>query len=81
MSWQRHVQYLREHHPQVEDKLIRVNIGPATPAKIEARISGPDPEVLRKLAQQAETILRDDPGAMNIRHDWRQKDQVASTAI
>ena len=69
-------QYLREHHPQVEDKLIRVNIGPATPAKIEARISGPDPEVLRKLAQQAETILRDDPGAMNIRHDWRQKTKL-----
>ncbi|OIM99350.1 multidrug transporter AcrB [Idiomarina sp. MD25a] len=69
-------QYIRQHHPQVEDKLIRVNIGPATPAKIEARISGPDPEVLRQLAQQAESILRNDPGAMNIRHDWRQKTKL-----
>ncbi|TDP27255.1 multidrug efflux pump subunit AcrB [Idiomarina aquatica] len=67
---------IRRAHPQVEDKLVRVEIGPATPAKIEARISGAEPEVLRQLAKQVETILRDDRGAMNIRHDWRNKTKL-----
>lgn len=67
---------VRVAHPQVEDKLIRVEIGPATPAKIEARISGSEPQVLRQLAAQVEQIFREDPGAMNIRHDWRNKTKL-----
>ncbi len=69
-------EHIRVAHPQVEDKLIRVEIGPATPAKIEARISGSEPAVLREIATQIEAILAKDPGAMNIRHDWRNKTKL-----
>ncbi|HAS16219.1 MAG TPA: MFS transporter, partial [Idiomarina abyssalis] len=64
-------QRIREEHPDVEDKLIRVEIGPATPAKIEARFSGPDIDVLRQLSKKAQSILAEDEGAVNIRSDWR----------
>ena len=64
-------QRIREEHPDVEDKLIRVEIGPATPAKIEARFSGPEIDVLRQLSNQAQAILDQDKGAVNIRSDWR----------
>lgn len=69
-------QRIRESHPQVEDKLIRVEIGPATPAKIEARLSGPEPAVLRDLSDKVQAILQADAGAMNIRHDWRNKSKL-----
>ena len=67
---------IRVAHPQVEDKLVRVEIGPATPAKIEARVSGAEPTVLREIAAQIETVLENDAGAMNIRHDWRNKTKL-----
>ncbi|EKE85303.1 efflux RND transporter permease subunit [Idiomarina xiamenensis] len=68
--------YIYQHHPQVEDKLLRMEIGPSTPAKIEARFSGADPLVLRQLAEQAKAVLRADPGATNIRDDWRQRTKL-----
>ncbi|RUO80050.1 MFS transporter [Idiomarina tyrosinivorans] len=68
--------YIAQEHPDVEDKLIRLEIGPATPAKIEARFSGPDPKVLRELSGKAQDILRADGGAVNIRDDWRQRTKV-----
>ncbi|WP_300320238.1 efflux RND transporter permease subunit [Idiomarina sp.] len=67
---------IKNAHPDVEDKLIRVEIGPATPAKIEARFSGPDIQVLRQLNEKAQAIMRDDAGAVNIRSDWRQRTKL-----
>jgi multidrug efflux pump subunit AcrB len=69
-------QYMHEQQTGVFFKIKLMEIGPATDAKIEARFSGPDPEVLRNLAQQAKTVLRADKGALNIRDDWRQKTSV-----
>ncbi len=57
-------------------KVKPMEIGPSTDAKIEARFSGPDPQVLRKLAQQAEQILQDEPSALNVRHTWQEKTKV-----
>jgi multidrug efflux pump subunit AcrB len=37
---------------------------------------GPDPTVLRSLAQQSIDIMRADPGAFNVRHDWRERTKV-----
>ena len=71
---------MREHmnaqYPDVFYKLKRLEIGPSTDAKIEARISGPDPKVLRKLAKEVETVLHAEPSAHNIRHNWRQQTKV-----
>ncbi|HHG3548439.1 TPA: multidrug efflux RND transporter permease subunit VmeV [Vibrio parahaemolyticus] len=57
--------------PTFQFKLME--FGPSPASKIEARITGPDPKVLRELAVQVEDILHTDPGARNIRHDWREK--------
>ncbi|HAS28606.1 MAG TPA: MFS transporter, partial [Alcanivorax sp.] len=51
-------------------------IGPTANATIEARLSGPDPAVLRALAVEVEAIMEADPGLESIRHDWRQKEKV-----
>ena len=69
-------QYANEHLPDALVKLKRLEIGPSTPAKIEARFSGPDQTTLRSLAEQAIDIMKADPAAANIRHDWRQRVKV-----
>ncbi|HHC6482713.1 TPA: multidrug efflux RND transporter permease subunit VmeV [Vibrio parahaemolyticus] len=57
--------------PTFQFKLME--FGPSPASKIEARITGPDLKVLRELAVQVEDILHTDPGARNIRHDWRER--------
>ncbi|HCG6129754.1 TPA: multidrug efflux RND transporter permease subunit VmeV [Vibrio parahaemolyticus] len=57
--------------PTFQFKLME--FGPSPASKIEARITGPDPKVLRELAVQVEDILHTEPGARNIRHDWRER--------
>ncbi len=67
---------LNQDHPELEFKLKKIMLGPASGAKIEARFIGPDPTVLRHLASQAVAVMNADPGAFNIRHDWRERTKV-----
>ena len=57
--------------PTFQFKLME--FGPSPASKIEARITGPDPQTLRDIALQVEDILLADPGARNVRHDWRER--------
>ncbi len=57
--------------PTFQFKLME--FGPSPASKIEARITGPDPQTLRNIALQVEDILLADPGARNVRHDWRER--------
>lgn len=68
--------HLKDNFPNAVTKIVPMQIGPPTDSKIEARISGPEPDMLRKLAQQVEDILYADGAAFNIRHDWRARSKV-----
>lgn len=57
--------------PTFQFKLLE--FGPSPASKIEARITGADPQILRNIAAQVEDILYQDPGSRNIRHDWRER--------
>ncbi|KJY83973.1 multidrug transporter AcrB [Vibrio galatheae] len=59
------------NQPTFQFKLME--IGPSPASKIEARITGSDPQVLRDIALQVEDVLLKDPGARNVRHDWRER--------
>ncbi|CAG20790.1 efflux RND transporter permease subunit [Photobacterium profundum] len=67
---------LDANHPDIEYKLKRIELGPSSGSKIEARLVGPDPTILRGLAQKSLDIMRADPGAFNVRHDWRERTKV-----
>ncbi|PCK32733.1 efflux RND transporter permease subunit [Pseudoalteromonas piscicida] len=69
-------EYERENELDGRLKIKRMEIGPSTDAKIEARFSGPDPVVLRKLAEEAKDIIRQDDKAFNIRDNWRQRTKL-----
>lgn len=64
--------YIDTHFPQAQGKVWRFILGPGGGSKIEATFRGPDPEVLRDLALQAQEIYREDGGAIAIKDNWRQ---------
>ncbi|NKF49071.1 efflux RND transporter permease subunit [Shewanella sp. WXL01] len=59
--------------PQAEYRFKYMENGPSPAAKIEARFYGEDPKVLRELAAKAEAILKAEPTANGVRHDWRNQ--------
>ncbi|WP_404384129.1 efflux RND transporter permease subunit [Caenispirillum salinarum] len=69
------LQWLSETYPEAEAKMERVQLGPGGGAKIEARFSGADPAVLRRLSLQAQELFRE-AGLINVRHDWRQREKL-----
>ena len=60
-------------YPEAQYRFKYMENGPSPAAKIEARFYGEDPQVLRQLAAQAETILKDEPTAVGVRHNWRNQ--------
>ncbi len=68
--------YLAENFPEALGFGSRFQLGPGSTGKIQARFSGPDPDVLRRLATQAAAILHADPNSKAIRTDWRQRVKV-----
>jgi multidrug efflux pump subunit AcrB len=64
---------LAERYPDALSYVSKFELGPGANGKIRARFSGPDPDVLRRLASQAEAIMHADPVAKGIRTDWRQR--------
>ena len=64
--------FVDDRYPSAQGKVWRFQLGPGGGSKIEATFRGPDPAVLRELAQQAKRIMADDGGALSIKDDWRQ---------
>jgi len=51
----------------------KFQLGPGSNGKVQARISGPDRDVLRGLASQVMEIYRNDPDSKGIRTNWRER--------
>lgn len=68
--------YLRDTYPQANVSLSRLMFGPSAGSPIEARFSGPDPQVLRQLGAQAIDIIRSDPVSSGVGHDWQARTKV-----
>lgn len=68
---------LISHHPEAQGWTWRMVLGPGGEAKIQARLRGPDPAVLRELGSQVQAVMEADPYATAIRSDWRQRELIA----
>ncbi|MHA2713637.1 efflux RND transporter permease subunit VmeI [Vibrio owensii] len=69
-------EHIKTNYPEINYKLKQIELGPGGGAKIEARVIGSDPTVLRTIAAQVMDVMYADPSATNIRHDWRERTQV-----
>lgn len=65
--------YLDEHYPQLQTGLKRLMFGPSNGSAIEVRLTGPDPQELRRLGAQAADLLAADPVATGVSHDWQAR--------
>ncbi|MBW2272560.1 MAG: efflux RND transporter permease subunit [Deltaproteobacteria bacterium] len=68
--------YLAGNHAGAQVNFKRLMVGPQPDGKIEARISGPDPEVLRNLSTQIRDIYRQQVAGFAVRDDWRSRQKV-----
>lgn len=64
---------LEQRHPDASVKAWKFMLGRGGGKKIEAAFRGPDPQVLRRLAEQAKAIMAEDPHAVAVQDDWRQR--------
>lgn len=56
-------------------------LGPGSSGKIQARISGSDPNELRRLGDEVAAIYRADPDVKGIRTDWRERVKVVRAVL
>lgn len=60
-------------YPDASIKVWKFMLGRGGGKKIEAGFKGPDSKVLRQLAEQAKTIMQNDPNLIAVQDDWRQQ--------
>ena len=65
--------YIDENFPTSLVYAKKFLLGPGSGGRVQARVSGPDRNVLRRVADEVEGILWDDGGAKAIRNDWRRR--------
>lgn len=68
--------YLEKNYPYAQPRVRKFPMGPPVEFSVEVRLSGPDADVLRDLAGQAQEIMQSDPDSREVRSDWRQRVQT-----
>lgn len=69
---------------QFPDALVYASpfeLGTGTIGKVQARLSGPDADVLRRLSDDVQSIYRNDHDTKGVRTDWRQKVKVVRAEL
>ena len=67
------VKYSNENIPGIMVSVKKYPNGVPAQYPIEINFSGPDPQVLRNLAQEAIDIMKTSPRALNVKTNWRNK--------
>ena len=73
--------HMRTAYPNVLAYTSLFQLGPGSVGKIQARISGPDRDVLRGLAGKVMAIYQADPDSKGIRTNWRQRVKVVRPVL
>jgi len=73
--------HLDREQPNANAVAQKFLLGPGQGGRIQARFQGPDPAVLRRLADQAIGVLDRDGGAVCVRSDWREREKVVRPAV
>ena len=69
---------LSRDFPDAQIYTQRLVFGPGGGAKIQARFSGSDAQILRELGEQAVAILQQEPAVTDVRHNWREQELTLS---
>ncbi|EJL92526.1 efflux RND transporter permease subunit [Pantoea sp. GM01] len=69
-------QHIRQHFPQVTERIKRINFGSASDSAIALRVTGPDPITLRQIASQIDDMFLAEGSAFAPRNDWQARSKV-----
>jgi multidrug efflux pump subunit AcrB len=72
---------LEQLFPDVTVNVKKFALGPGAGGKIQLRINGPDPAVIRKMADQAMAIMAADPDAKAVRSEWGARVKIVQPVI
>jgi multidrug efflux pump subunit AcrB len=67
--------------PQANLRVTQFIFGPFTPYPVAFRIMGPDPDMLRSIADQAAAVLRSNPHMRDVNQDWGERTPQAHLAL
>ena len=73
--------YMHAEQPEAQAFCRPFVLGPGDPSKIHVRVRGPDPEVLRVAAAQVRRVMEEEPEAVDITDDWRQRTPLIQPRI
>ena len=73
--------WAREHLPNALVYGKRFNIGPGKGGNVQLRLAGPDPVLLRALADEAQQRIAAHPHAKYVRSDWKEPVKVVRPMI
>lgn len=73
--------WLSAEFPQAEPRFRKLKMATQDKYSLEARFSGPDPEVLHRLTKEAKTIFEQNEHIKYVRDDWRQRSKVIVPVI
>jgi multidrug efflux pump subunit AcrB len=68
--------HIQQHYPASRIKFKKFELGPAKDGKIEVRVSGPDPDVLRQISGKIKAIYEKDTDVAMVRDDWQERTKV-----
>ena len=69
-------EHIEEMFPDATVNVKKLNLGPATGGKLQFRIMGPDPNVLRSMARTVKKIVMNDPESKALRDEWGARVKV-----
>ena len=73
--------YLDNNYPQAIAQVYRFQLGPGAKGLINARFSGPDPVVLRSLAEKTKSIFNATNNALAVKDDWGNRAKYIKAVV
>lgn len=65
--------HLDAEYPDANVIAKKFLLGPGAGGRVQARLSGPDPGVLRELSRKVRNVFKEDGGALCVRDDWAEQ--------
>src|SRR5438034_1748438 len=63
--------------PEARLRATQLVFGPYSPFPVAFRVTGPDPAILRGIADQVQTVMRANPGMRQVNRDWSERAPTA----
>src|SRR5215831_18638418 len=63
--------------PEARLRVTQLVFGPYSPFPVAFRVTGPDPQVLRGIADQVQAVMRANPGMRQVNRDWGERAPTA----